>query len=92
MLKIDDKTYIEFLQNNIQGLSLKGSEVLVVPEDMKERVKSLNLPIKVAEDETIDSGFIIKDKDTLLNFSFDSLVEFLRDELETEIAQNLFKG
>ncbi|HHT50998.1 MAG TPA: V-type ATP synthase subunit E [Eubacteriaceae bacterium] len=92
LLKIDDKTYIEFLQNNIKGLSLKGSEVLVVPEDMKERVKSLNLPIKVAEDETIDSGFIIKDKDTLLNFSFDSLVEFLRDELETEIAQNLFKG
>ena len=68
LLKIDDKTYIEFLQNNIKGLSLKGSEVLVVPEDMKERVKSLNLPIKVAEDETIDSGFIIKDKDTLQTF------------------------
>ncbi len=92
LLKIDDKTYIQFLQNNIRGLSLKGSEVLVVPEDMKERVKSLKLPIKVAEDETIDSGFIIKDKDTLLNFSFDSLVDFLREELETEIAQNLFKG
>lgn len=92
LLKIDEEMYIKFLQSNIKDLSLKGNEVLVVPEDMKEKVKSLKLPIKVSEDETLDSGFMIKDKDIVLNFSFDSLVDYLREELETEIAQDLFKG
>jgi V/A-type H+-transporting ATPase subunit E len=92
LLKIDEEKYIQFLQSNIKDLSLKGNEVLVVPENMKERVKSLKLPVKVSEDETLDSGFILKDNDTILNFSFDSLVDYLREELETEIARDLFKG
>lgn len=92
LLNIDEEMYIKFLQSNIKDLSLKGNEILVVPENMKERVKSLKLPVKVSEDETLGAGFIIKDEDSVLNFSFDSLVDYLREELETEIAQDLFKG
>lgn len=92
LLNIDDKVYIKFLQSNIKDLSLKGNEVLVVPENRKEKVMTLKLPIKVSKNESLESGFIIKDEKTLLNFSFDSLVDFLREELETEIAQDLFKG
>ncbi len=91
LLNLDEETYVKFLQSNIKGLNLKGNEVLVVPEKLIPRVKTLGLKVQVAEDEWVDSGFLLKDEDMVLNFSFDSLVDYLREELESEIAQGLFK-
>lgn len=88
---LEEDKYISFLQNVIKGLNLKGDEVLVVPEHMKATVKELGIHPNVSEDESVDSGFLIKDKGIILNYTFDSLVEHYRDELETEIAQELFK-
>lgn len=92
LFNIDDALYIKFLQSNIKDLSLKGDEILVVPDNRKEKVKALKLPIKVSETENLETGFMIKDEKTTLDFSFDSLVDFLREELETEIARDLFQG
>lgn len=88
---LDEAQYISFLTNTLKGLNLSGEETLIVPERMRDKVKSLGLFPKVSEEETVDSGFLIKDKGIILNYTFDSLVEHYREELETEIAQSLFK-
>jgi len=89
--ELTEDEYIKFLSNNLKSISLKGTEILIVPEKMKDKVKSIGSLPKVSENETVDSGFILKDNDVAINFSFDSLVDYLREELETEIAQHLFK-
>lgn len=88
---INENQYLEFLKNNLKTLNLKGTELLIVPDKMKSKVKASGLYPKVSDDETVESGFIIKDKDVTMNFSFDSLVDYVREELESEIAQDLFK-
>ncbi|NMR95977.1 hypothetical protein HKB01_01615, partial [Vibrio parahaemolyticus] len=50
--------------------------------------KNLNVEI----DNTIDGGFIIKEDNVYYNFTFDAMINGLREELETEIASILFKG
>ncbi len=89
---INEEDFIKFLTSKIKNINFKGTEVIVVPERMKSKVKSLGLYPKVSEDETVDSGFIIKDNNVVLNYSFDSLVDYLREELESEVAKDLFKG
>ena len=88
---LNDDEYIKFLRNNLKILNLKGTELLIVPEKMKAKVKSMGLVPMVSDDETVESGFMLKDNDVTMNFSFDSLVDYLREELESEIAQDLFK-
>ncbi len=89
--KLDEDKYISYLTNTLKTLKLNGDEVLVVPEKMKKKVKTLGLFIKVSDNEAVDSGFLIKGKGIMLNYTFDSLIEHYREELETEIAQSLFK-
>ena len=88
---INENQYLEFLKNNLKTLNLKGTELLIVPDKMKSKVKASGLYPKVSDDEAVESGFLIKDNDVTMNFSFDSLVDYIRDELESEIAQDLFK-
>lgn len=88
---LNENQYFEFLKNNLKILNLKGTELLIVPDKMESKVKASGLYPKVSDDETVESGFIIKDKDVTMNFSFDSLVDYVREELESEIAQYLFK-
>lgn len=88
---LNEDEYVKFLMSNLKTLNLKGTELLIVPEKMKSKVKSIELFPTVSDDETVDSGFLLKDNYVTMNFSFDSLVDYLREELETEIAQDLFK-
>jgi len=88
---LDEEKYISYLTNTIKTLTLSGNEVLVVTKNMKDKVKRLKIPIKVSDSEFVDSGFLIKGKGIMLNYTFDSLIDYYREELETEIAQSLFK-
>lgn len=88
---LNEDKYMKFLRNNIKTLDLKGQELLIVPENMKSKVKSMGLVPMISDDETVESGFMLKNRDVTMNFSFDSLVDYLREELESEIAQDLFK-
>lgn len=88
---LDENRYISFLTNTLKTLKLSGEEVIVVPEKMRQKIKSLGLFPRISEDEYVDSGFLIKDKGIILNYTFDSLIDYYREELETEIAQSLFK-
>lgn len=88
---LEDDKYILYLTNAISDFELNGKEILIVPENMQSRIKELNLSINVSECEFVNSGFLIKKDGVTLNYTFDALVEHYREELETEIAQILFK-
>lgn len=92
LINISEEDYVAFLTSNIKDIQFKGTEVLIVPSNMIAKVKSLGLTPKVSEEEVVESGFLIKDNDIILNYSFSTLVDYLRDELESEIAKDLFKG
>lgn len=89
---LDEEEYVKFLTSNIKNINFKGNELIVVPEKMKQKVKTLGLYPKVADDESVESGFLVKDNDVVLNFTFKSLINYYREELEGEIAKELFRG
>lgn len=89
---LDEEEYLRFLTSNIKNINFKGNEVIVVPEKMKQKVKTLGLYPKIADDESVESGFLVKDNDVVLNFTFKSLINYYREELEGEIAKELFRG
>lgn len=88
---LDEDIYVSYLTSTLKTLKLSGEEIIIVPEKMRKKVKSLGLFPKVSEEESVDSGFLIKDKGIILNYTFDSLIDYYREELETEVAQSLFK-
>lgn len=88
---LNDNEYLKFIENSLKTLNLKGMEMLIVPDKIREKVEAQGLGYRVSKDEVVESGFVIKDKDVTMNFSFDALVDYLREELESEIAEDLFK-
>lgn len=88
---ISEDDFSNYLSNTLKNVNLQGDEVLVVPERMRTKVTSLGLPVQISMDKTVDSGFLVQGEDIILNYDFNSLVDYYRDELEAEIAKNLFK-
>ncbi|MDD2446482.1 MAG: V-type ATP synthase subunit E [Tissierellia bacterium] len=88
---IDEVDYINFLKNNIQEIDLKGSNVLIVPEKFKEAIKGLGLYSNISETDSVESGFLIKNGNIVMNYSFESLLDFMRDDIEGEVAKTLFQ-
>ena len=88
---IDEDRYMNFLKNNLDEISLKGSEVLILPEKFKDKVKESSININISENESVESGFLVRDGNVSINFTFDSLVDFVKEDLEAEVAQILFE-
>lgn len=86
---IDEEDFINFINKNTNKQNLKGTETLIVPEKFLEKAKLTGM--RVSEEEFIESGFLLKDNDVVINYSFEALIDFLRDDLEIEVAQMLFK-
>ena len=91
LVNIDEDTYMSFLKNSLNKNSLKGTEVLIVPDRFKEAVKKLGVYSNVSNNEAVESGFLLKDGNIIMNYSFKSLVDFRREDIEVEIAQELFQ-
>lgn len=87
---IDEEKYIEFVDNNLKVLKLKGDEVLVLQKGMGDKLEAAGKYPEIARDEHVESGFILKDENTILNFTFKSLINYLREELESELVSMLF--
>ena len=88
---LSEDDYIKFLNNSLKTLDLKGTEKMIVPEKFRDKVKEMGIKNPISDNETVESGFLIDDGKTVINYTFDSLVDYLRDELETDIAQVIFK-
>lgn len=82
--------YIRYIKNTLSTLKLKGTETLLVKSEYKDEIKALGLGFEIA-DETVESGFQIKDEKISLNYNFNDMVDFYRDELVKDVANALFK-
>lgn len=88
---LPENEYLDFLQKTLSSLELTGDEILVVTEASRDAVKRLGLKQEVSETESAASGFLVKDQRISLNFNFNDMVDFYRDELVKEVANSLFK-
>lgn len=88
---IGEDDYVSFLKGQLSKMTLSGSEILVVPDKFKNKVKNIGLHLKISDEESVDSGFLIKDKNVVINYSFDALVDFISEDIEGEIAKELFE-
>lgn len=90
LIKLDDRAYVQFLQTHLKDVSLTAKEVLIVPDDKRDTVKNLRLPVTVSEEQSVESGFLLKGEHFMMNHTIDSLLNYERDELELEVAKILF--
>ena len=67
-----------------------GKEKLVLPKERVEFVKGLGLDVAVDEDAFVESGFQLQDGQTVLNYSFQDLVDNIKSDLEGEIIERIF--
>ncbi|MBU3189437.1 V-type ATP synthase subunit E [Clostridium bowmanii] len=105
LLVISDVEYLEIVKRYLLSISIVGDEEIILPGKYKNIVNKEYLSginsalitsgklgeIKLcSEDRDIKSGFIIIKNGIEINNTFESLVNSLRDELESEIVKVLF--
>lgn len=88
---LDQKEYIEFVEASLRDIDTEGKPSLLVQKEKAQQLKELSDKVVLVDDESVDSGFILKYGDIIYNYTFDALVDEIREDLEGEIAQQLFE-
>ncbi|QQK07423.1 V-type ATP synthase subunit E [Miniphocaeibacter halophilus] len=86
---IDDKSYTDILLKTIKSSNIGDDVEIMVQENRVDIVKSLGLKNKIS-DKYVESGFSILEGNSVLNNDFSSLVDYMKDDLESYIAEKLF--
>ena len=105
LLAIKDEEYLELVKAYLLSMPIVGNEEIIIPGKYtnlvtEEYLSKVNIAllalgklgeIKVSpEMRDIKSGFIVIKNGIEINNTFESLVNSLRDELESEIVKELF--
>ena len=88
--ELPENDYIEYVKTTLSSLNLKGTETLLVKKEYRDDLKALGLGYEISE-ESVESGFQVKDDKISLNYNFNDMVDFYRDELVKDVADALFK-
>ncbi len=88
MKNIDDVKYVEYVKMNA---SFSSESVLVVQKERLQLIKSNFPEQKLAEDRFVEAGFIEIIGGIEKNFTFSSQLDYIKDDLQGEIAKILFK-
>jgi len=106
LLVMKDAQYLELIKSYLLSMPIAGNEEIIIPGKYKnlvsdEYLSEINESLKTtgkigelklsSETRDIKSGFIVLKNGIEVNNTFDSLVNSLRDELEPEIVNELFK-
>lgn len=89
LVNMDEKKYINYLNQNIDKKTITGKE-LIVKKEFVGKVKKEFPDAKVKGNEFVTSGFIIEENGIQENYTFEVKLDFMRDELEVEISKLLF--
>ena len=82
--------FVSFLKGQLISVELKEGLELVVPPRYLDAVESLKLNMNISSEDDLE-GFLLRDESSLINFTFDDLVDEKRQETEKEILDLLFK-
>lgn len=103
--KINEEQYLQLVKSYLMSMDISGNEEIILPSKYKdivteEHLQKINVELKASgkigdmklslEDRNINSGFIVLKNGIEINNTFESLVNSLRDELESEIVKELF--
>ena len=89
LVNMDEKKYINYLNQNIDKKTITGKK-LIVKKEFVGKVKKEFPGAKVKGNEFVTSGFIIEENGIQENYTFEVKLDFMRDELEVEISKLLF--
>lgn len=90
MRNLDSRKYTAFVKKVIEGLKLSEEATLIVSKKYKDAVKTLQLPLTLSEDRFVESGFMVETATTSLNYVFEDLIEYSREDLESGVVAKLF--
>lgn len=85
---IDDEKLISYIQNNA---SFSEDSILLVQKDRLDLVKEKFPQLKVSEERFVDSGFVEISGGIEKNFTFSTQIDYIKDEIQGEIAKVLFR-
>ena len=106
LMAMNDNEYLELIKKYLLSMPIAGDEEIILPGKYKsivsdEYLSKINISLKTngkigelkfsSDDRDIKSGFIVLKNGIEINNTFESLVNSLRDELEPEIVNALFK-
>lgn len=84
---MDKAEYLNYIKENVRDID--GSKIIVVRE-MLDAVKAELPELTIDEERFVDTGFIQTATGIENNYTFEAKLEYLRDELEGEVARILF--
>ncbi len=88
---LDQKEYLGFVESSIKDIDTEIKPTLLVQKEKAQQLKELSDKVVLVEDESVDSGFILKYGDIIYNYTFEALVDEIREDLEGEIVEKLFE-
>jgi len=88
---LDQKEYLDYVKSSLEKIRTDGKPTLLIPKGKMDQLKELSKEMELVEDESVRSGYILKDGEVVYNYTFDALVDEIREDLEGEIAQKLFE-
>ena len=100
MEKLPDKVYFELLYQLAKHIGEKNGTVYLnrkdlkrVPDNFESRLGELGIHASLSKtpDDSITSGFILKNGDVEENLSFPSIIAERREEIEDLIGKELFR-
>lgn len=86
---INHDIYLKYVENKLKSLEIKEDSEILLTSKEKNLVGDELFGIKVSN-ETVQSGFSLKNGKILFNNEFSSIVDVLKEDLEQEIANMLF--
>ena len=87
--KLNHEDYLSFVENSLKTLDIKEDSEIILTESEKKLAGEKLFGIKVAN-ETVESGFSLKNGKIILNNEFSSLVDLIKEDLEREVSIRLF--
>ena len=103
---MNEDRYLELIRDFVDNMELKGNLEIIVPEKFRNKkledfieelnntlilsMRTLNISLS-KETREIKSGFIFIREGIEINNTFEAVVSSLRDELERQVAESLFK-
>lgn len=85
---LPEASYLNYIKANIGTVGPQTR--LVVTKNHASAVAGAFPNAKVSQDEFVESGFIVDQGGIQDNFTFDTYLDFIREDLEAEVARLLF--
>ncbi|KAF5068513.1 V-type ATP synthase subunit E family protein [Proteiniclasticum sp. QWL-01] len=80
-----------FIKNSLTGRTFAPQERLLVPEGLQDAVKAALGNVRVEGMKDL-SGYIIDRNGVMENHSFETTLDYMKEDLEAQAAQILFEG